>query len=66
MQLGIHSIEIIYKGSCTDIFFSLSLCFLKPILTGTAAVGSGLTWHRTLPLCAVGGDHKIFFWVTET
>ncbi|NWY01542.1 NUP37 protein, partial [Nothoprocta ornata] len=37
----------------------------QPILIGTAAVGSGLTWHRTLPLCAVGGDHKIFFWVTE-
>lgn len=63
MQVGICSIEIVYKGSCIDI--SLSLCVLKPILTGTAAVGSGLTWHRTLPLCAVGGDHKIFFWVTE-
>ncbi|XP_059582426.1 nucleoporin Nup37 isoform X1 [Alligator mississippiensis] len=37
----------------------------QPILIGSAAVGSGLTWHRTLPLCAVGGDHKIFFWITE-
>ncbi|NXN44887.1 NUP37 protein, partial [Rhinoptilus africanus] len=39
--------------------------FLVQLLTGIASVRSGLTWHRTLPLCAVGGDHKIFFWVTE-
>ncbi|XP_053320570.1 nucleoporin Nup37 [Spea bombifrons] len=37
----------------------------QPILTGSALVGSGLTWHRTLPLCAVGGYRKLFFWVTE-
>lgn len=37
----------------------------QPILIGSAAVGSGLTWHRMLPLCAMGGDHRIFFWVTE-
>ncbi|XP_063164371.1 nucleoporin Nup37 [Candoia aspera] len=37
----------------------------QPILIGSAPLGSGLTWHRTLPLCAMGGDHKVFFWVTE-
>nr|XP_056701890.1 nucleoporin Nup37 [Euleptes europaea] len=37
----------------------------QPIHIGSGAVGSGLTWHRTLPLCAMGGDHRIFFWVTE-
>lgn len=63
MHIGICGIEIIYIVSCIDI--SVLFFFFKPILTGTAAVGSGLTWHRTLPLCAVGGDHKIFFWVTE-
>ncbi|KAK9400030.1 nucleoporin Nup37-like [Crotalus adamanteus] len=37
----------------------------QPILIGSAPLGSGLTWHKTLPLCAMGGDHKVYFWVTE-
>ncbi|XP_073476419.1 nucleoporin Nup37 isoform X1 [Aquarana catesbeiana] len=36
-----------------------------PILVGSASVGSGLSWHRTLPLCVVGGYRKLFFWLTE-
>ncbi|NXI98860.1 NUP37 protein, partial [Psophia crepitans] len=54
-----------YPGKTTTQLLVHHLGHPQPILTGTAAVGSGLTWHRTLPLCAVGGDHKIFFWVTE-
>ncbi|MEE6507595.1 hypothetical protein FKM82_026906 [Ascaphus truei] len=37
----------------------------QPILIGSAPVGSGLSWHRTLPLCVVGGYRKLLFWVTE-
>nr|XP_009678274.1 PREDICTED: nucleoporin Nup37 isoform X2 [Struthio camelus australis] len=54
-----------YPGKTTTQLLVHHLGHPQPILIGTAAVGSGLTWHRTLPLCAVGGDHKIFFWVTE-
>ncbi|NXP82309.1 NUP37 protein, partial [Ramphastos sulfuratus] len=54
-----------YPGKTSSQLLVHHLGHPQPILTGTAAVGSGLTWHRTLPLCAVGGDHKIFFWITE-
>ncbi|KAM8973149.1 nucleoporin Nup37 [Pelodytes ibericus] len=37
----------------------------QPILFGSAPVASGLSWHRTLPLCVVGGYRKLFFWITE-
>uniref|UniRef100_A0AAQ4PXS7 Nucleoporin Nup37 n=1 Tax=Gasterosteus aculeatus aculeatus TaxID=481459 RepID=A0AAQ4PXS7_GASAC len=37
----------------------------QPVTVGSAAVGSGLSWHRTLPLCVVGGDRKLSFWMTE-
>ncbi|XP_073507621.1 nucleoporin Nup37 [Phyllobates terribilis] len=36
-----------------------------PILIGSAPLGSGLSWHRSLPLCVVGGYRKLFFWLTE-
>ncbi|XP_063783872.1 nucleoporin Nup37 [Pseudophryne corroboree] len=36
-----------------------------PILVGTAPVGSGLSWHRSLPLCVIGGYRKLLFWLTE-
>ncbi|XP_073431270.1 nucleoporin Nup37 isoform X2 [Dendrobates tinctorius] len=36
-----------------------------PILIGSAPVSSGLSWHRSLPLCVVGGYRKLFFWLTE-
>ncbi|CAL1568433.1 unnamed protein product [Knipowitschia caucasica] len=37
----------------------------QPVMIGSAAVGSGLSWHRTLPLCVIGGDRKLCFWMTE-
>ncbi|CAH2277565.1 nucleoporin Nup37 [Pelobates cultripes] len=37
----------------------------QPILIGSVPVGSGLSWHRSLPLCVVGGNHKLYFWFTE-
>ncbi|XP_018602601.1 nucleoporin Nup37 [Scleropages formosus] len=37
----------------------------QPVTIGSSVVGSGLSWHRTLPLCVVGGDRKLSFWVTE-
>ncbi|XP_070534647.1 nucleoporin Nup37-like [Ptychodera flava] len=27
--------------------------------------GGGLSWHATLPVCAVGGDRKVHLWMTE-
>ncbi|KAG9490538.1 hypothetical protein GDO78_006070 [Eleutherodactylus coqui] len=36
-----------------------------PLLIGSAPVGSGLSWHRSLPLCVVGGYRKLYFWLTE-
>lgn len=38
---------------------------LQPVMIGSATVGSGLSWHRTLPLCVLGGDRKLCFWMTE-
>eukprot|EP00064_Thunnus_orientalis_P014125 superscaffoldBa00002415_g14166 len=37
----------------------------QPVMLGSATVGSGLSWHRTLPLCVIGGDRKLCFWMTE-
>ncbi|XP_035003843.1 nucleoporin Nup37 [Hippoglossus stenolepis] len=37
----------------------------QPVMIGSATVGSGLSWHRTLPLCVIGGDRKLCFWMTE-
>uniref|UniRef100_A0A3Q2NTP5 Nucleoporin Nup37 n=1 Tax=Fundulus heteroclitus TaxID=8078 RepID=A0A3Q2NTP5_FUNHE len=37
----------------------------QPVTIGSSLVGSGLSWHRTLPLCVVGGDRKLCFWMTE-
>ncbi|KAK7813704.1 hypothetical protein U0070_001410 [Myodes glareolus] len=54
-----------YPGKMTSQFQIHHLGHSQPILTGSVAIGSGLSWHRTLPLCAVGGDHKLLFWVTE-
>lgn len=41
------------------------LMSLQPVAIGSVTVGSGLSWHRTLPLCVVGGDRKLCFWMTE-
>ncbi|XP_060233854.1 nucleoporin Nup37 [Meriones unguiculatus] len=54
-----------YPGKMATQFQIHHLGHSQPILIGSIAVGSGLSWHRTLPLCAVGGDHKLLFWVTE-
>ncbi|XP_042549265.1 nucleoporin Nup37 [Dipodomys spectabilis] len=54
-----------YPGKMTSQIQIHHLGHPQPILTGSVAVGSGLSWHRTLPLCAIGGDHKLLFWVTE-
>ncbi|XP_042324685.1 nucleoporin Nup37 isoform X2 [Sceloporus undulatus] len=54
-----------YPGKMTSQLLVHHLGHPQPILIGSAPVGSGLTWHRTLSLCAMGGDHKLFFWVTE-
>lgn len=43
----------------------LALLSLQPVVVGSAPVGSGLSWHRTLPLCVLAGDRKLCFWVTE-
>ncbi|KAL7882433.1 hypothetical protein SRHO_G00000910 [Serrasalmus rhombeus] len=37
----------------------------QPVMIGSSSVGAGLSWHRNLPLCAIGGDRKISFWMTE-
>ncbi|XP_028305804.1 nucleoporin Nup37 isoform X2 [Gouania willdenowi] len=37
----------------------------QPVVIGCATVGSGLSWHRTLPLCVLGSDRKLCFWMTE-
>uniref|UniRef100_A0A8C6EWD6 Nucleoporin Nup37 n=1 Tax=Marmota marmota marmota TaxID=9994 RepID=A0A8C6EWD6_MARMA len=54
-----------YPGKMTSQLQIHHLGHTQPVLTGSVAVGSGLSWHRTLPLCAIGGDHKLLFWVTE-
>lgn len=42
-----------------------TLLSLQPVAMGSATLGSGLSWHRTLPLCVLGGDRKLCFWMTE-
>uniref|UniRef100_A0A8C6PUT9 Nucleoporin Nup37 n=1 Tax=Nothobranchius furzeri TaxID=105023 RepID=A0A8C6PUT9_NOTFU len=37
----------------------------QPVVIGSSTIGSGLSWHRALPLCVVGGDRKLSFWMTE-
>ncbi|XP_022527488.1 nucleoporin Nup37 [Astyanax mexicanus] len=37
----------------------------QPVMIGSSSVGAGLSWHRNLPLCVVGGDRKLSFWMTE-
>uniref|UniRef100_A0AAY4C227 Nucleoporin Nup37 n=1 Tax=Denticeps clupeoides TaxID=299321 RepID=A0AAY4C227_9TELE len=37
----------------------------QPVMIGSSTVGGGLSWHRTLPLCVMGGDRKLAFWMTE-
>ncbi|CAL8322977.1 unnamed protein product [Lota lota] len=37
----------------------------QPVMIGSATVGAGLSWHRTLPLCVIGSDRKLLFWMTE-
>nr|XP_060632860.1 nucleoporin Nup37 [Anolis sagrei ordinatus]XP_060632862.1 nucleoporin Nup37 [Anolis sagrei ordinatus] len=54
-----------YPGKMTSQLLVHHLGHPQPILIGSAPVGSGLTWHRTLSICAMGGDHKLFFWATE-
>ncbi|XP_038612800.1 nucleoporin Nup37 isoform X2 [Tachyglossus aculeatus] len=54
-----------YPGKVPSQLLMHHLGHPQPILIGSASVGSGLSWHRTLPLCAIGGDHKLLFWVTE-
>lgn len=50
--------------STASVLFSV-LISLQPVTIGSTAVGSGLSWHRTLPLCVMGGDRKLVFWLTE-
>uniref|UniRef100_A0A8C7KZC8 Nucleoporin 37 n=1 Tax=Oncorhynchus kisutch TaxID=8019 RepID=A0A8C7KZC8_ONCKI len=37
----------------------------QPVMIGSATVGAGLNWQRSLPLCVIGGDRKLTFWMTE-
>ncbi|XP_077450326.1 nucleoporin Nup37 isoform X2 [Stigmatopora argus] len=37
----------------------------QPVTVGSVRVGSGMSWHRTLPLCVMGGDRILCFWMTE-
>ncbi|XP_064864369.1 nucleoporin Nup37-like [Oncorhynchus nerka] len=37
----------------------------QPVMIGSATVGAGLNWQRSLPLCVIGGDRKLSFWMTE-
>ncbi|XP_063074152.1 nucleoporin Nup37 isoform X1 [Engraulis encrasicolus] len=37
----------------------------QPVMIGSSTVGGGLSWHRSLPLCVIGGDRKLSFWMTE-
>ncbi|KAM9402633.1 LOW QUALITY PROTEIN: nucleoporin Nup37 [Salvelinus alpinus] len=37
----------------------------QPVMIGSTTVGAGLSWHKSLPLCVIGGDRKLSFWMTE-
>ncbi|XP_048404287.1 nucleoporin Nup37 isoform X3 [Stegostoma tigrinum] len=54
-----------YPGKMNSQLLVHHLGHPQAILFGSAPVASGLSWHRTLPLCAVGGDRKVLFWMTE-
>ncbi|XP_037551563.1 nucleoporin Nup37 [Nematolebias whitei] len=52
-------------GKISSQLFIHHLGHPQPVVIGSSTVGSGLSWHRTLPLCVVGGDRKLCFWMTE-
>ncbi|XP_067283389.1 nucleoporin Nup37 [Pseudorasbora parva] len=54
-----------YPGKINSQLLVHHLGHPQPVMIGSASVGAGLSWHRTLPLCVVGGDRKLFFWMTE-
>lgn len=54
-----------YPGKINSQLLVHHLGHPQPVMTGSASVGAGLSWHRTLPLCVIGGDRKLFFWMTE-
>ncbi|XP_070534305.1 nucleoporin Nup37-like isoform X2 [Ptychodera flava] len=36
-----------------------------PVSSSLPITAGGLSWHATLPVCAVGGDRKVHLWMTE-
>uniref|UniRef100_A0A673K524 Nucleoporin Nup37 n=2 Tax=Sinocyclocheilus TaxID=75365 RepID=A0A673K524_9TELE len=54
-----------YPGKINSQLLVHHLGHPQPVMIGSASVGAGLSWHRTLPLCVIGGDRKLFFWMTE-
>lgn len=54
-----------YPGKIASQLLVHHLGHPQPVMIGSASVGAGLSWHRTLPLCVIGGDRKLFFWMTE-
>ncbi|XP_070534581.1 nucleoporin Nup37-like isoform X1 [Ptychodera flava] len=36
-----------------------------PVSSSLPVTAGGLSWHATLPVCAVGGDRKVHLWMTE-
>ncbi|XP_026877392.2 nucleoporin Nup37 [Electrophorus electricus] len=54
-----------YPGKISSQLLVHHLGHPQPVLIGSSTVGAGLSWHRTLPLCVIGGDRKLSFWMTE-
>ncbi|XP_067907231.1 nucleoporin Nup37 [Heterodontus francisci] len=54
-----------YPGKINSQLLVHHLGHPQAIMLGSAPVASGLSWHRTLPLCVIGGDRKVLFWMTE-
>nr|XP_015207375.1 PREDICTED: nucleoporin Nup37 [Lepisosteus oculatus] len=54
-----------YPGKINSQLLIHHLGHPQPVMIGSASVGAGLSWHRTLPLCVIGGDRKLLFWMTE-
>uniref|UniRef100_A0A672NE80 Nucleoporin Nup37 n=1 Tax=Sinocyclocheilus grahami TaxID=75366 RepID=A0A672NE80_SINGR len=54
-----------YPGKINSQLLVHHLGHPQPVIIGSASVGAGLSWHRTLPLCVIGGYRKLFFWMTE-
>ncbi|TRY62240.1 hypothetical protein DNTS_020205 [Danionella cerebrum] len=54
-----------YPGKISSQLLVHHLGHPQPVMIGSASVGAGISWHRTLPLCVIGGDRKLFFWMTE-